>query len=149
MNPDRGIRSAREGRCVQIGGSLSSRAVLTCLALSAAVIAGCGGTGKSKDSDKNPPFRARVEITKEGYRPRHVKILVGGSVTFVNLDKSSDHTAETGDLPDGASDNNEFDTHTLTWEEPYTVTFHKPEVVEYYSSFDSEMRGTVEAVIKR
>ena len=95
----------------------------------------------------NPPFKARVEITKDGYRPRHVRILVGGQVTFVNMDKTQAHTAETKDLPDGESDNNEFDTHSLRWEEPYTITFHKPEEVTYYDSL-SDFSGTVEAVPK-
>jgi plastocyanin len=108
-----------------------------------------GDSGTAKPSGaKNPPFTARVEITETGYHPRHVRILVGGRVTFVNLDESGSHTAETGDLPERATDNNEFDTHTLTWEEPYTVTFHKPEKVEYHDSLNPEMTGTVEAVVR-
>ncbi len=132
-----------------------------------AAIAGCGGdddggggkageanTPSSASADyENPPFKARVEITKDGYRPKNVRILVGGSVTFVNMDDSRGHTAETGDLDgedpgEALTDNNEFDTHTLTWEEPYTVTFHKPEKVLFYDSFNPSTRGTVEAVSK-
>jgi len=125
--------------------------------------AGCGDDegGKSAEAAKadtdtltfpegleNPPMHARVEMTKDGYKPKHTKILVGGTVTFVNMETTGSYTAETGDLPDGLSDNNEFDTHTLTWEEPYKVYFHKPEKVTYYNSFDSTMRGTVTAVPK-
>jgi plastocyanin len=142
-----------------IGGIVSVRASLTCIVLLlSALVVGCGDdddgataqVGNAPDSgdSKNPPMKARVEITKSGYRPRHVRILVGGTVTFVNMDRDP-HTAETGDLPEGLSDNNEFDTHVLTWEEPYTVYFHKPETVEYRSSLDPEMIGTVEAVPKQ
>jgi plastocyanin len=120
--------------------------------------AGCGDEGKDSGGEattattvegyENPPMHARVEITSKGYRPKHTRILVGGTVTFVNMDPDEEHTAETKDLPEGASDNNEFDTHTLTWEEPYTITFHKPEKVTYFDSFDSTMTGTVEALAK-
>jgi plastocyanin len=140
---------------------LSVRAGLIYVMAVTVAIGGCGGEdddGKAKpsreaaqsgsDDYENPPFTARVEITKNGYRPKHVRILVGGRVTFVNMDKEDGHTAETEDLPEGPSDNNEFDTHTLTWEEPYTITFHKPEKVTYFDSFDTRTRGTVEAVPK-
>ncbi len=128
-------------------------------AVAAVLVAGCGGDGDEGSAGEktvanvtgdyeNPPMHARVEITEKGYRPKHARILVGGTVTFVNMDPNNPYTAETKDLPEGTSDNNEFDTHTLTWEEPYTVTFHKPEKVTYFNSFDSTMTGTVEAVSK-
>jgi len=132
------------------------RAWLTWVVLAIAVLAGCGeddepepNRGAASSGYENPPFTARVEITKDGYRPRDVRILVGGRVTFVNVDASEIHTAQTADLPDGPSDDNEFDTHSLTWEEPYTVTFHKPGKIVYYNSLEHGMKGTVEAVPKR
>ncbi|GAF92129.1 unnamed protein product, partial [marine sediment metagenome] len=113
---------------------------------------GCGGDDakpQAKDP-RNPPFKTRVNITKDGYRPSHVKILLGGQITFVNLDKAAAHTAETdGSTESEVTDSNEFDTHTLNWEEPYTVTFHKPGMIDFHSSFDSEMKGTVEVLAKR
>jgi plastocyanin len=133
---------------------LSVRAGLICAVL--VVVAGCGGGDDGEDAGsstspskryENPPMHARVEITSKGYKPRHVRILLGGTVTFVNVDRTSPHTAETANLPEGLSDNNEFDTHSLSWEEPYTITFHKPETIDYFDSF-SEMKGTVEAVAK-
>ncbi len=133
---------------------MNVRMGLTCIAavVGASIGAACGDDGEDGTTKqrkvKNAPFTARVEITKDGYRPRHVKILVGGRVTFVNVDTMRNHTAETGDLPERRTDNNEFDTHTLTWGEPYTITFHKPEKVEYHDSFNPEMTGTVEAVIR-
>jgi len=133
------------------------------MVLAAAVVAGCGGDdddGGAKaegatatdaaqsDDGVNPPMHARVEITQKGYKPKNVRILVGGTVTFVNVDKTESHTAQTADLPPTASDNNEFDTHTLAWEEPYKIYFHKPEKVTYYNSLEPGMSGTVEAVRK-
>jgi plastocyanin len=137
------------------GGVAATLGVLIALAVGA-----CGGGGDDDGDDGskasvasgdsvNPPFKARVEITANGYKPRHVRILVGGSVTFVNMDETELHTAETKDLPEGATDNNEFDTHSLTWEEPYTVIFHKPETVKYFDALDSDVKpGTVKAVPK-
>src|SRR6476646_5339756 len=105
--------------------------VVAAFALGAVAVAGCGGSdeepaAKARDS-RNPPSKARVVMTKTGYHPKHVRILVGGQVTWVNLDKSAPHTAGTDDLGKSLTDTNEFDTHTLTWEEPYTITFHNPE----------------------
>jgi plastocyanin len=141
----------------RIGGVLSIRVVLTGVVLLAAALTGCGDDGDASpggDDGASPPFETRVEITEDGYEPRDVRVLVGGSVTFVNMDRTQSHTAETGDLDGlppgqvGATDNSEFDTHTLTWEEPYTVTFHKPGKVTYHSSFNQRMTGTVDVVTR-
>jgi plastocyanin len=132
------------------GVKITLRLVICLVGSMAVVMSGCGDDepDRARSSDANPPFKARVEITKDGYRPQRVSILVGGQVTFVNVDKSAPHTAETGELPEHGSDSNEFDTHTLTWEEPYTITFHKPGQVEYHSSFDPEMTGIVDVLIR-
>ena len=139
---------------------MSGGAGLTFMLLLGAAITCCGGDdgagGAKPESDdrsaaadyENPPMHARVEITQKGYKPKHTRILVGGTVTFVNVDETESHTAETEDLPEGLSDNNEFDTHTLTWEEPYTVTFHKPEKVTFHNSLEPGMSGTISAVPK-
>jgi plastocyanin len=130
---------------------------LAAVAVTVAVVVGCGddedASGDNKatsasEATENPPMHARVEITKDGYKPRHLTILVGGTVTFVNVNKTRWNNAKTGDLPDVATDTNEFNTHTLTWEEPYKIYFHKPEKVTYFNALDSEMTGTVEAVPK-
>ena len=56
------------------------------------------------------PSRRAWRSPRTATSPRHVRILVGGTVTFVNVDKTESHTAETVDLPEGITDNNEFDT---------------------------------------
>ena len=145
---------------------MSVRVGLICTLLSVAALTACGGDGDDDGKPaaaasrpdylkgyENPPMHARVEITPRGYRPKHTKVLLGGTVTFVNLDKRQSHTAETKDLPGGdddpeaVTDNNEFDTHTLMWEEPYTITFHKPEKVAYFDSL-SNFKGTVDTLPK-
>lgn len=128
------------------------RVALACLAALAAGLGGCGDDdGRSQARDPlNPPFKTRVAITADGYRPAHARVLLGGQITFVNLDKTQARTAETDGLTASTvTDSNEFDTHTLLWEEPYTVTFHKPGTIKYHSSLGPPMTGTVTVVGKR
>lgn len=143
---------------MRVGTRLTWLALVAVLAVSLG--AGCGGdddgaaaddtrasTDAWKTSYRNPPFRVRVEITKDGYKPKNVKVLLGGTVTFINMDETELHTAETVQTPEGVSDDNEFDTHSLSWEEPYEVTFHKPGTIKYFDSL-SDFEGSVEALAK-
>jgi len=129
-------------------------------ALTALVLAAIPGLACSDDDDpaagKGPaqpaPFERTVTVAESGYKPKLARVLVGGSITWVNRDKSSPHTAETQsrDTPERPWDEEQdFDTHTLTWGEPYTVTFHKPGAFEYHCSFHSDMKGTVVVLARR
>jgi len=113
-------------------------------------VGGCGEASGDKTKRTTVPFRERVVITKTGYHPAHAKVLVGGTVTWVNRDPSRSHTAETGKgaevTPSG--EDGDFDTHTLTWGEPYSVTFHVPGSYSYGSSLDPDFKGTVDVLVR-
>lgn len=124
------------------------------LAVAALVaIAGCGDDDSDRaeaDRGAGVPFRERVVITETGYHPADAKVLVGGTVTWVNRDPGKSHTAETdkGFKVTPSGEDGSFDTHTLTWGEPYTVTFHVPGSYSYSSSLDADFRGTVEVIMR-
>ena len=115
-------------------------------------LAGCGDGGGDDDAQaersQTAPFERTVSIADKRYSPARARILVGGSITWVNRDPDAGHTAES-DAPDVEPEpwleKTDFDTHTLTWREPYTVTFHKPGTYEYHCSFH-DMKGVVEVV---
>lgn len=117
---------------------------------------GCAADGDDDDagdaSASRSLFKTTVKISQSRYRPARARVLVGGSVTWVNWDRSAPHTAETLDASyrdmSGGEDQS-FDTHTLSWGEPYTVTFHKPGTYTYFCSFDPRMRGEVEVTVMR
>lgn len=130
-------------------------ALLATLSLGAISMLGCSQDGDDASRTARPtdiaPFKVRVTITAAGYRPRHVRVRVGGQVTWINRDPKGQHTAETprgvyDDLPGG--ENQSFDTHTLSWLEPYTVTFHKPGSYDYSSSYDvgPEWNGKIDVL---
>jgi plastocyanin len=117
------------------------------------IAAGCGAdSGASGDaSEQAVPFKRTVNITHTRFEPARATVLVGGTVTWVNRDPVQGHTAETSnpryrDLTGG--ENQAFDTHTLTWNEPYTVTFHKPGSFDYHCSLDPRMKGDVQVVTR-
>ena len=126
------------------------------LATAAIAVTGCSDdddSGASETAAKGPAFKETVNVTGTGYHPRRARILVGGSITWINRDPTRPHTAETApgsykDLPGG--EDQSFDTHTLSWGEPYTVTFHKPGSYSYGSSYDggSEWEGQVDVIEK-
>ncbi len=117
---------------------------------------GCGGDSEAPSPlelattpHDGLPFEQVVRITRSGYRPAKVRVLAGGKVTWVNVDPAGKHTVETTNpfykkLPGGADGS--FDSHTLSWEEPYTVVFHAPGTFRYTSSFDFSWKGEVTVV---
>jgi plastocyanin len=123
--------------------------------LAIALVTGCSdddGSAAAGSVKPNPPIKATVDIVKSRYVPAKTRVLAGGTVTFMNLDENEPHTAETqdsmvttpGDPFDPEAD---FDTHTLSWGEPYTVTFHKPGHYEFVCSYDPDMKGTVDVLL--
>jgi len=120
---------------------------------------GCGDESSADKGDDHAkgqiPYKETVTITKSGFHPKDARIMVGGSITWVNRDGKTLHTAETRPTPpDAKSDPNfektSFDTHALTWREPYTVDFHKPGTFNYFSSYDAykggNWKGTVSVI---
>ena len=76
-------------------------------------------------------------------------LLQARSITFVNRDKVLPHTAQTNSSESPTwNEETDFDTHALTWGEPYTVTFHKPGSFDYHCSFHNSMKGTVEVLTR-
>lgn len=117
----------------------------------AVVLAGCStegesGGGPTRARSAALPLEETVAISQSRYLPAEARIRVGGSITWINRDPGVLHTAETEAgayeaLPGG--EDQSFDTHTLSWREPYTVTFHKPGTYSYICSLHPSMRGTV------
>lgn len=132
---------------------------ITAMVLIGLLASGCGGdsdTPSPLELATTPrdgiPFERVVLITRSGYRPAKVEVLAGGKVTWVNVDPLADHTVETFNpfykkLPNGSDGS--FDSHQLSWEEPYTVTFHTPGTFQYTSSYDSGRRGEVTVVERK
>jgi plastocyanin len=121
------------------------------VALVATAVGGCGGSSGTDSESPAVPFHAKVKISDGRYTPAHVKVRVGGTVTWVNQDRDAFHTAETKSRDTAGrtwDEQTDWDSHTLTWGEPFTHTFGKPGTYEYHSSFDSSMRGTVEVLVK-
>jgi plastocyanin len=123
------------------------------LLLGSGLVCGCSAGGSADDDAKNGtrqvPFKETVVITKMGFHPRDAEVLTGGSITWVNRDPDAPHTAETkpGRYEHTPGDEDaSFDTHTLFWGEPYTVTFHKPGTYSYGSSYDFGWKGTVSVI---
>lgn len=125
----------------------------------ATALAGCGDDGDARPREATAleratsardgvPFRAVVRITPDGFQPRKVTVLTGGSVTWINVDRDRLHTAESAsesyrDMANGQDAS--FDSHTLGWEEPFTHVFSVPGDFEYASSYDT-WRGVVSVV---
>lgn len=132
------------------GGNRSPSLAIVAGIMVAVGAAGCGDSdGGPADGAKRIPFKATVVIKKSGYHPREVSVLTGGSVTWINRDPDEPHTAETEpgryeNLPGG--EKGSFDTHSLSWGEPYTVVFHKPGTYAYTSSYDFGWKGLVNVI---
>ena len=130
------------------------RPILVLAALTATVMGGgCGNDdgARAGSGGERAAFRKTVTISDSRYHPAHTQVLIGGSVTWVNQDPVVNHTAETVSpryRHTTGGERADFDTHALTWKEPYTVTFHKPGTYTYYCSFHSEMKGEVEVVVR-
>lgn len=109
------------------------------------------GTPDRSDGPARAPAATKVVTAGNAYRPGRVRVLVGGTVTWINRDAREYHTAETQPRESPRTpwqEESDFDTHTLTWGEPYSVTFHKPGAFAYYCSFHPTMKGTVEVVTR-
>lgn len=147
------VPARRRRRTSSMRRSRSSAAVVVASLLVLAV-SGCSDDSSERDAraHEGVPFKETVVITSSGYHPRRAEILVGGSITWINKDPTEAHTAETPPGRHRHTTNGEkvsFDTHTLSWGEPYTVTFHKPGTYSYESSFDFGMEGVVEVAERK
>ena len=128
------------------------------LLVAALLAAGCSddepqAVDPSRAPQKNAHFHEVIEVDQSGFKPTHARVLVGGNVTFVNRDPdhTNYHSAESDGLFKSTASYNEptaFQTHSLTWNEPYTIPFHKPGTYKYLCTFHSDMTGII-AVLTR
>ena len=79
--------------------------------------------------------RAVVELTDTSLRPRVVEITEGGSVVWVNHDRTTHRLVSLAP--------NVFETPRLGEGESFVSTFTKPGTYPYYCSIHNEMKGTV------
>jgi plastocyanin len=136
--------------------SKAPRTALAALLLAIALIApGCADDADSTPVDpsqqiqKDAQFHEIVEVDANGFTPAKARVLVGGDVTFINRDTDprNYHSAESEGLfkPTKFYDEDtSFDTHSLTWNEPYTVVLHKPGTYEYVCTFHKDMKGIID-----
>jgi plastocyanin len=141
-----GTRSRREG------GDVEGRIVGACAALAAAVaVTGCAGADAGSPADVEPTPKVTVRMVDVAYEPKHVRVPVGGRVTWVNAGLDG-NTAESGGAGffeydrEAMDRRNVFDVHTLQPGEAESVVFDTPGTYRVYSSLESSMRGTVEVV---
>lgn len=113
------------------------------LALSVTAVA-CGGDEDAADA-KPPTWQSVygdrygtgpddvvVEMRADGYRPKTVRVDVGGRVTWINTGTARATAENQGQaLP-------KFDTHTLYRGQAKSVVFKRPGRDRYLSSYDSE-----------
>ncbi|HEX2161174.1 MAG TPA: cupredoxin domain-containing protein [Thermoleophilaceae bacterium] len=120
-------------------------------ALAGLALAASGCAGAETPAQLTAPPKATVVFGDGAYRPAHVRIPVGGRVTFVNPTTEL-NTAETGgidtfELDRARLDRQErFDTHVLRTGEAESVEFDTPGTYEFHSSLDSRMKGSVTVV---
>jgi plastocyanin len=131
--------------------------IILATALATLPLVGCGGD----DGDEEPT----IVMTDNVYTPDNLQIEVGDVVTFVNRGKQGTHSANAEYGVDidpspgsGATDHSGkdvnhawrkgFATHALFPDEEQRVVFHVARRYDYFCSFHTEMRGTIEVVPK-
>jgi plastocyanin len=127
------------------------RASLTATVLVAAALAGCGGGDAPSPAGFDPSPKETVVFADGAYVPRTVRLEAGGRVTFFNR-STTPNTAETGGVGFFEYDRekldrqNRFDIHTLQPGEAESVELDTPGTYRFHSSFDEEMKGTIEVL---
>ncbi len=79
--------------------------------------------------------QAVVELSDTTLKPRVVEITEGGSVVWVNHDRTTHRLVSLAP--------NVFESPRLSQGESYVSTFAKPGTYPYYCSIHNEMKGTV------
>lgn len=119
-------------------------AMAACLAVSALVLAACGGGGSKPANGSGgvaaSPAKSRVtvNIASFSFNPAAVRVKKGGTITFVNRDRAP-HTAQTDSGAKGA-----FDSGRLDLGERKTIRYATAGRYPYYCIYHRFMTGTVE-----
>ena len=112
-------------------------AVAAVALLSAACGASAGNPGSSAGSGEAAEA-VTVNIKDFKYDAPSVRVAVGGTVTFQQLDDSVHTATSKGELP--------FDTGNLAKDAGKTVTFDKVGTISYICDIHQYMKGTIEVV---
>ncbi len=113
--------------------------LLPALAVSALVLAGCGGGDeKSGSSSAGGSDAVEVKIASFDFMPKTAKVKAGGAITWTNEDKAL-HNAQTDNGAKGA-----FNTKDLKTGDAKKLTFDEPGTYSYYCVYHRFMTGKVE-----
>jgi plastocyanin len=107
------------------------RALVTCLCLAAAIVAGCGGGGGSSDE----PAAGAVSMKGLRFHPQTLAVSVGQTVTWRN-DESVDHNVT---ATKGAG----FHSRAFGAGGTYRFTPARAGVVDYVCTLHPGMKGTL------
>jgi plastocyanin len=120
----------------------NSLSLLSVMAATALLLAGCGGGGSPSASASGSPSQgasggnsSAVKISNFKFLPASVTVKQGAGLTVTNQDSTS-HTAT-------ADDGHSFDTGTLADGASQTITVSKPGSYPYHCSIHPFMHGTL------
>jgi plastocyanin len=112
-------------------------AILAAL-LSAAALAGCGGSNDTKTKAATAPADT-IKIADFLYDPDPVTVKAGTKITITNTDSAPHTVTEKVASPS-------FDSGTIRGKASGSITFHKPGTFTYYCQFHATMKGTLTVV---
>ena len=110
------------------------KSVILALAMGLLMVAAPYAQSAGKDKEK-PEKKVQVTIKDRKFKPANVKVLKGGTVTWVNEDQH-EHTV---DEEDGA-----FKSGVIKPGKSYKFTFDKAGKYNYACKLHPRMKGTVE-----
>ncbi|MFZ5818016.1 MAG: cupredoxin domain-containing protein [Bacillota bacterium] len=130
------------------------------LALTTALITGCGGKSAGKapegapkqavapaaaETPKAAPGKVTVEMNKMKFSPAEIVITAGSTVVFVNTDEEADHSVWEGDPKKQGEA--KWKSPDLKKGESYAQTFDKPGTYEIYCQYDSHFLQGMKAKV--
>lgn len=127
------IRPGRPGRTGRLAAAI--------LLVLVGILAGCSGGEDNPlvvpgdTPDTLAPGAAVIELADVTLKPRVVEITEGGSVAWVNRDRTTHQLASLAP--------NVFESPRVGPGESFTTAFTKPGTYPYYCTIHNEMKGTI------